>query len=357
MKRVFKYKMRVALRFMSLLFIACGDTAPEVTFEPSEVDVYLAGVEKGELQTTVKVWKNGTAQTIMRADGTLTEVVDMVVHNGKVYVAISDAVGNGAYYWADGERVELTSPWETNAWATGITVHENDVYVSGYIQGKNNSTRNVAVYWKNGTAHLLSEEHPLSQYYARAIATVNGEVLVAGESDTRPVVWSENGAITPLEFDDYTMNNARYYIRTISHSDADLYVYADIVAVFTGYRRMVYWKNGTAHYPVGRELHNSVTRDFFVKGNDVYIAGASGFYDHAEGGSVINPAAYWKNGEMVLLGSKTQHGTAHAIGVTSNDDIYAAGREGSRATLWINGQKQSITAGNNSVFQAMVLVE
>lgn len=336
--------------------MACSKKPVEPTRETSEVDVYLAGVEKGQMQTTVKVWTNGSAQTLMSTGLTMTEVVDMVVHDGKVYVATTDAAGNGAHYWADGKTVELTSQFEKRVWATGIAVRGDDVYVSGYVEGINRD-RHVAVYWKNGVEHFLSEEHPLNQYYARAIAVVNGEVLIAGEAESKPVIWNENGAATPLEFDVETMNTSKYYMRTIFHSGSDVYVHGDVVNEYTGYRVMLYWKNGTAYYPVVRGYQTNLSWDLFVKGNDVYIAGQVGFSDHGDGESKINPAAYWKNGEMVLIGQRSQHGDAHAIAVTSNDDIYAAGREGSRAALWINGQKQSVTAGNNSAFQAMVLME
>lgn len=356
MKQLFKYQKTVIVGLLASICMACGDKSVEPQRETSEVDVYLAGVEKGQLQATVKVWTNGKAQTIMSTDLTMTEVVDMVVENGKVYVATSDAAGRGAHYWADGKSVELTSQFEKRVWATGIAVRGDDVYVSGYVEGKNRD-RHLAVYWKNGVEHLLSEEHLLYQYYARTIAIINGEILIAGEARSEPVIWNESGVATPLEFDGETMNAAHYYMGAMLQSGSDVYVHGDVVNIFTGYRVMLYWKNGTAYYPIIRAHQTNLSKDLFVKGNDVYIAGQVGFYDHAEGGSKINPAVYWKNGEMVLIGQPSQHGVAHAITVTSNDDIYAAGWEGSRAALWINGQKQNISVGNNSVFQAMVLVE
>ncbi len=334
---------------------ACSDKPAEPSREAPEIDIYLAGMEKGTLQATVKVWKNGTSQTLHSTDHTLMEVVDMVVHNDVAYVAASDPGGQGAYYWQDGNQVQLTSQFGARVWATGIAVHGNDVYVSGYVEASNRDRR-VAVYWKNGTEYPLANEHPDYQSYAHAITVINGEVHIAGETEFRACIW-KNGIATPLEEVAQGSSIPYLHIRNFFVSGHDVYVYVSLQDPYVLGRIMAYWKNGEVHYPLEIKLMNHVTWDFFVKGNDIYIAGSAGYSAVTGEYSAPSPAAYWKNGEMVLLGPQTQHGAAYAIAVTDDNDIYTAGYEGSRAALWINGQKQSISVGNNSMFQAMVIVE
>ena len=48
-------------------------------------------------------------------------------------------------------------------------------------------------------------------------------------------------------------------MRTIFQSGSDVYIYGDVVGVNTDYRSMVYWKNGMAHYPIGRRRQTSLT--------------------------------------------------------------------------------------------------
>jgi hypothetical protein len=81
-----------------------------------------------------------------------------------------------ACYWKNGERIALTRG-NTDAWAYGIAVSGNDVYVAGYE--RNSSGINVACYWKNGQQIILTRGNT-RHTGTRAIIVSGNDVYVAG---------------------------------------------------------------------------------------------------------------------------------------------------------------------------------
>lgn len=115
-------------------------------------DVYVAGNQNNATSglAMATIWKNGDAATLTEGTASVGIATAVFVVGSDVYVAGNEQenyYGGGftfAKYWKNGVPVKLST---ASSAATGITVFDNDVYVSGW---ENNGTYNVAKYWKNG---------------------------------------------------------------------------------------------------------------------------------------------------------------------------------------------------------------
>jgi hypothetical protein len=111
-------------------------------------DVYVAGYEAVPNSNSVaKYWKNGVPVTL--SDGsTGTSLTGICVSGTDVYscgaVYTPGSASSSAIYWKNGNMVNLKGPNTTFSRASGITVFENDAYVSG-------NEDSYPKYWKNGT--------------------------------------------------------------------------------------------------------------------------------------------------------------------------------------------------------------
>ena len=107
----------------------------------------------------------------------------MAVSGNDVYVAgfqepdnDQDNLINIAEYWKNGQEVILTDKTQY-AQAVAIAVNGADVYVVGNVQG---NASQVATLWKNGVESGLSTT-PDGQYgYATGITIANGDVYISG---------------------------------------------------------------------------------------------------------------------------------------------------------------------------------
>lgn len=153
-----------------------------------------------------------------------------------------------------------------------------DVYVAGWLN-------NYAAYWKNNEVHQVNNTDKGSS--ASAIAVQGADVYLSG----------------------YVLNTSGEIIIT-------------------------YWKNGVPVYlkNLGNSTMNATT-GIAVRGNDVYVAGRTERYN----GSVQGiSATVWKNGVATYFDNDVDT-DANAISITSNGDIYVAGKKDGRACYWKNG--------------------
>lgn len=222
-----------------------------------------------------------------------------------VYVAgyeIKSTGKNVAKYWKNGTAVTLTDG-SRDAVANAVFVVGNDVYVAGY-QDKAGSILNIATYWKNGVAYSLS-------------ITGTGGTFDAAKS--------------------------------IFVSGSDVYA-AGIERATTGNDVAKYWKNGTpVNLTDGTKDANAEC--VFVNGNDVYVSGSENKTGISSSAGI---AKYWKNGVAVNLTDGSTDANAAAIVVIGND-VYVAGTVNdatgyAKAVYWKNGNIVSLSGGSQNSY-------
>ena len=264
--------------------------------------------------------------------------------NGKHYIA---------KYWRDGIGVSLTDGTH-DAYATGIFVVNNDVYVSGYE--RNDAAHEVAKYWRNGTAVILSNQ--TKNNYATGIVVQNNNVYVSGYED---------GSLHTAK---YWLSGNEILLNTgVSYSEAnsifvdgdDVYVGGTAASALSSFIYAAYWKNGVLSFLPTAE--NSYLYSIFVKDNNIFTAG------------YLDPgiAAYWKNNnktELTGFVAGSQHSESFSV-FADGKNIYVAGMEFVsgfyRATCWKNNNPlvlaatqeysaaTSVVVKNTDVFTAGIL--
>lgn len=242
-------------------------------------DVYVVGYEiESDASSTGKFWKNGVLENFSK-DASAAQLSDVKVFNGDIYVA---GVGyNGperfAAYWKNGVSVKLPG---FGGWARSITVSGNDVYAAGSFY---QNSRLVPAYWKNGVAVVVGSG--LYDGNAYGIAVSGNDVYVVGSEVVNNVnvarYW-KNGVEIPV-----TSNTVFSTLSGVAVSNGNVYV---VGREINGTSKLLYWNNspktvsGPADYGSGVQVFN----------NDVYLSGG-----YNNGTNEI--AAYWKNGNPVIL--------------------------------------------------------
>ena len=109
-------------------------------------DVYVLGVDGG----VAKYWKNGTPISLIYiGNSNLPSATGIAVSGSNVYVVGQDPFFR-ATLWKNGDTSYLS---DRNALARCIAISGSDVYVAGE---KFDGSRNVAIYWKNGTLPMAA---------------------------------------------------------------------------------------------------------------------------------------------------------------------------------------------------------
>lgn len=162
-------------------------------------------------------WKNGTLN-ILPTNETHGYAYGIVEHQNKIIIIGSSE--NTACYWIDGELnlLEIGS-YYTYSYATGITISNNDIYISGNLR-TNNYTKQTACYWKNGELNILSSS--TTDGGTSNIYSENGNVYITGQSYhwsplTQYGCYWKNGTrvdVTDSElvYDLYINNNSVHYL-------------------------------------------------------------------------------------------------------------------------------------------------
>lgn len=242
-----------------------------------------------------------------------------------VYVAGYEIISTGknvAKYWKNGTAVSLTNGTR-DAVARAIFVDGNDVYVAGY-QDKAGSVLNIATYWKNGVAYSLSVTGTGGTFDAANSIFISGtDVYAAGleraANGNDVAKYWKNG--TPINLTDGSKDaNAQ----SIFVAGNDVYVAGSedkSVASSKGVAK--YWKNGVAvSLTDGATDANAAA--ILVVGTDVYVAGT------VNDSTGYSKAVYWKNGNMVSLSSGSQNSAGYSI-FANGSDVYVGGKNGNAA--------------------------
>jgi hypothetical protein len=144
----------------------------------------------------------------------------------------------------------------------------------------------------------------------------------------------------------FSMDTVQVTVNTQNNSLVDIYVSGQ-----GQNERAAYWKNGQE--VLLSSSSESIARSIFVVDNNVYAAGEEG--DLFMYGN--NRAKYWKNGQEVYLTGSTGAG-ATSITV-ANGDVYVAGWElgpNSVAKYWKNGVAVSLSNGSTEAWATSIAV-
>ena len=261
------------------------------------------------------------------------KMFDLIPQKGDVYVAGYETNEHGknvALLWKNGVAHYLSNG-NFNAYANSVYVAGNDVYLAGSIE--NEQHREVAILWKNGVAQNLTDGTQNAK--ANSVFVWGNDIYVAGYEYSRQpnqlgsyvsvaILW-KNGIAQNLTDGTCFANATSVYI-----SQNNVYVAGneELYDAEGGYALL--WKNGVAQTLPGGRSSFSV----FVSGNDVFVAGKE------QWGAVELPML-WKNGEVQDLTDDSHMGEANSVFVSGND-VYVAGCEEEHGILWKNGILQNM---------------
>jgi hypothetical protein len=231
------------------------------------------------------------------------------VDGDDVYVA--GWLDNGSCYWKNGEKINLTTNAESQAFAIGIR-NNGDVFVGGYYV--NNHHYVIPCYWKNGN-----------------------------NRSNLPVPTGGDGEVYDITFED---GNMRYYAGYTMKPD-DLTGYAP---------KACRWRHTVrTDLPDGTSdisLYGTGSYGITIDGGDIYVAGYTDWIEdinnpYTTGGTFPR---YWKNNTIHDLegGPMTGFGTGQAndirvadgnvivVGIATRGPNYDD--SGESACYWLNGE-------------------
>lgn len=299
-----------------------------------------------------------------------------------------------AVYWKNGKQV-LLSDSLTDAYAAGIAVNKNDIYVVGGIRRMVNSyvETSIAAYWKNG---VLTQ---LGKGTIDKVAFKGNDVYMVGTAWGGPgkpdqaILWKNDKV--------FSLGKGR--LNSIYIDGDDIYVAGcKLYAVeqpttsylrkeYTYYPAAAYWKNGEPIMLNDTTSGSTYANNIFVQNGDVYTAGADDSYRESKpicwknrkrfelasqayprgyvSGIVVDNlerytlcgaidtrsynylAVYWQSGRMRSLEHKGKSSSAQAISILGNDR-YIVGSDDGHPVYWKNGNRIEVgkdEGGINSI--------
>jgi len=322
----------------SMLVTACKKSEDRGGNPQTPADVYIVG----SINANATIWKNGVATPLVNSNpygGTFSssDATAIVASGNDIYVSgygILSGGGGGAFYWKNGliDTVSSVVPYIGNsmpghvvAFASSIAVSGNNVYLGGYqtnISLYQATYKNGSIIWKNGVPSGLGL--PYSQI--TSIAVSNNDVYATGNN-----IYGPDSAF-------YYKNGVRVNLPGAVNSVAkDIFVVGNNVYVvgITGNASQSYngvcWKDGVVNFVAT----NATFMSMVVSGNDVYISGSQ----QVNG---IGVAAIWKNGVATYLAAPAGVNSYCDQVRVSGSDVYGVGTifnssDFSSATLWKNG--------------------
>ena len=315
-------------------------------FPPGKPIVFVAGEEWNGSFYVAKYWVDG--QEVILSDGTGNAITSSIfVANKDVYVAGSDNKNfGGAVYWKNNSEIQLS----VGGMASSIFVSGSDVYVAG-------TSRDSAVYWKNGTQFDLAKTNIYGNFgsaTANSVFVSGNDMYVAGNDGPNAVYW-KNGEEKYLTTKNTTVGGV-FYASSIYVSGPDVYIVGYIISATSQFPQIWYWKNEVL-FPVNQTDSFGQASSIFVSGSDVYLAGAK-ISDPTNG---IETAEYWKNGNAIQLSNNDMNSWANSIFV-SGKDVYVAGYESlnphsTYAVYWKNGVATKLTDSTQVSLATSVFVK
>jgi len=300
-------------RYLSLIaglilaLSACKKEAAQHGMDtPLEADVYVAGFVGPQSQAAY--WKNGSLIQLEQNLSVISYARSIAVNSGGVYVvgAREGTSGLNAMLWFNGTSTVLSDP-SVSSEAMSVALSGSDVYVAGY-QSNPAAGHAEALYWKNGTANVLS-----GGLLANAIVISGSDVYVAGQTTDGIAAYWKNGTVTTLPEGSTA--------RAITVSGSDVYV-----AGMSAQGSVIYWKNGTATQLFYGPASTTAAwvAGIAVSDGSVYIAGAM-----PDGDTGAVPTLWTNNTAQTLpvpsnLSSNPSNNEATGVAIFGAD-VYTAG--------------------------------
>ena len=322
------------LTIIVLSALSCKKTKQPIKEEPIKRDVYISGYEY--LQTSFNT----------------------AIHR--------------AVYYKNGEKKYLGGENEYTE-AAGITVNANDVYIAGLIM---DGGKKSIVYWKNGIKNIVIEEQ-VAFVKVHDLKVVGNDMYILGKRNLTPCYW-KNGKMIEFANGNLTAVGTRIFVENNN-------VYVMGHCRIGGKEQASYWKNGvlttlsdgtsigqvTSLKIIGNDtyitmvdgenayyikndkknhLGKGIANDINVSDNDIFISGSVLL---PNGGSV---AAYWKNGNQIILDGKLAaitksiviDGNIFSIGYENHPDYYNGNNSTIDFNYWYN---EKSTLLRNGIFQ------
>ena len=323
--------------------LSCSKSGtPAKPVKKTGTDVYVVGsiITKGGTPVAT-YWVNGVAHALV-TDTTVTSTANGVaIKDTDVYIC--GRIGAVAVYWKNNVRFNLPG----GVLGLGITVNGNDVYVSGCTYVNNYYT---AAYWKNGTVVQIGDQ--TENTYGNSICINGTDVYVGGlslkfsdtSSFSSPVnlVYWKNGTATVLSS---MPTNAQQ--TSILATGSDVYLTGDFNDISYDHRQAWYYKNGQPYRLSNINTVASTAAIALFNGN-IYIAGYSN-----------GVACYWENNIEHDLAALADQYVVTSI-TFNNSDMYIAGYYGTTtasAVYWKNGVIVQLPSTGNSYASGIGVVQ
>jgi hypothetical protein len=332
------------------------------------VDIYVAGFEFNGPQDVsgpsgfgvAKYWKNGKEVTLYT--GPLNSIaVGISVVGNDIYVA--GLIGTTSVYWKNGGNPVYVAPQAPDGQldtttTTGIFATPTDVYVTDY---------GLTGYANLYLGNYFDQNKGITAYYGADKFTQTNSVFVSGsdiyiggsyaalataqygfnEYLPVPCYWKNNSAVDlPYSKSIAMLGTPSATVNSTFVSGADVYNAGTQVAGLEDFYDShtpypVYWKNDSVvalQAPV-----EGMANGIAVSGHDVYVAGSQ--YH-----TIQYQACYWKNGTLNYLPQQKGNGSNTTGIVTYSNDLYIAGADfdgdfGYTAAYWKNGNEVLLTDG------------
>lgn len=306
---------------------------------PPNADVYVVG--NGPVY-----WKNGKVHKLNGASY-YTEGMSVFVSGDDVYVVGRHTPNyEHAVLWKNGQPLYLDGG-SAYSKANSVFVSGENVYVAGYRS--NPKGMDVATLWVNGKPQDLGNS--VNPSNAHSVFVSGEDVYVGGVEDGYfGMIWKNGKSTGRITNPEYGGRYAKVYSVFVSGED----VHA-AVSDFVGLPRANVWQYGE----IQTLCLDAAVYSVAVSGGDVYAAGSEANREITE--TYVKFATLWKNGEKQSLTDGLRFAQASSV-VAVGGNVYVAGyEEGENGKavpmLWINGEAKPLKSAGISQARAVFVVE
>ena len=177
--------------FILLLLLICCKSQKDNVY--AEAYTMLSRIEKGRndnISTLLQIDENGNRTKNLRKSGTGS----IYIQGSDIYIPGYEVINKNrvAKYWKNGRSVFL-SGGHTHSYATGVSINNKNVFVSGTEKSCSGVYR--AVYWKDDRKVFLSDSS--TESIANGIFISRGQLFAVGyriakNGNEVAVLWTKN---------------------------------------------------------------------------------------------------------------------------------------------------------------------